>query len=312
MRNILQKHSMTHTTLTKDQIINFILNNVDEIQRTSIIKTIHEDALSKELFLSEKRKFDVERYLDNEMNIGEICEIEELFKINESLFEYFELSNDVNNFLETVNLKDQLNTIHQELYGSGANQQKSKQEVTDSRIIPVKKLVGRNMAIRKWIAAASIIIFISVFSLNYLTKNQYSLEERLYNSYYEPFQNNTNSFFKSSTLIEAKKKYSNQEYDVAWMLIDNLPVSVTIEAEKTLYAGLTLMELERYPEAVKKFKSLQADEEHTVINSIGQWYLALCYLKTERKADAKDVLKIIVANKSYNHNEAKKILKKLS
>ena len=146
----------------------------------------------------------------------------------------------------------------------------------------------------------------------YFTTNQNTLEDRLYIAYYEPFQNNTNSFFNSSSLIEAKKKYNNKEYGVAWLLLESLPNSMTIEAEKTFYAGLTLMELERYSEAIEKFESLRTNEEQTVIHSINHWYLALCFLKTEKRTDAIEILEKIVAYKSYNHSKARKILKKLN
>lgn len=300
-------------SVSKEQIVNFILNDVDEDQRIKITESINSNSLTKEMYLSEKRKYDVERYLDDEMDIGERCEIEDLLKISESLYEHFELSKDVNDFLKIEALNEQLNAIYAELFNSKINQQKLVQKVnSDKHITPVKKGKYRVLSIGKWVAAASIILFVATFGMTYFTTNQNSLEERLYDSYYEPFQNNTNSFFNSSSLIEAKKKYNNQEYDIAWFLIENLPNSIKIEAEKTLYAGLTLMELERYPEAINKFKSLQTDEEQIVINSINQWYLALCYLKTERRTDAIDVLEKIVANKSYNHSEAKKILKKLN
>ncbi|HAF27799.1 MAG TPA: hypothetical protein DCG75_02015 [Bacteroidales bacterium] len=300
-------------SVSKELIIDFILNDIDENQRIKITESINTNTLTKELYLSEKRKYDVERYLDDEMGIGERCEIEELLKINESLYEHFELSKDVNEFLKIEAFNEQLNTIHAELFNSKINQQKFGHKVSSERhIVPVKKLKYKVLGIGKWVAAASIILFVATFGMTYFTTNQNSLEERLYDSYYEPFQNNTNSFFNSSSLIEAKKKYNNQEYDIAWLLIENLPNSMTIEAEKTLYAGLTLMELERYTEAINKFKFLQTDEDQTVINSINQWYLALCYLKTERRTDAKDILEKIVANKSYNHSEARKILKKLN
>jgi len=300
-------------SVTKSQIIDFILNNVNEEERIKIIESINTNSLTKELYLSEKRKYDVERYLDDEMSIGERCEIEELLKINESLYEHFELSKDVNEFMKIEAFSEQLNAIHTELYDSDSTEQELVHKgSSDRHIEPAGKGKYSFLSIGQWVAAASIILFVALFGINYFATNQNSLEEKLYDSYYEPFQNNTNSFFYSSSLIEAKKKYNNKEYDIAWLLIENLPNSMTIEAEKRFYAGLTLMELERYAEAINKFKALQADEEQTVMNSVNQWYLALCYLKTERREDATAIFKQIVANKSYNYTKAKKILKKLN
>ena len=309
--------SVEHLRIIKEQLVNFILNDdneeyIEEYEKIS--ELINTNSVIKDIYLYEKRKYDLERYLNNEMDFGERCEIEELFKINSRLSEHFELKKDVNVFLETA-LKDQLKNIHSELYDTDHNNEPGRIEDEDSTVKdtePVIKLKPGILKIGKWVAAASIILMVSTLGMNYFTSNQNSLEERLYNSYYEPFQNNTKDFFNSTYLIEAKKKYNNKEYDIAWVLINNLPKSMTLETEKVFYTGLTLMELESYTEAINKFKLLQANKELIIINSIGQWYQALCYLKLEKRADAIDILEKIVADKNYNHSKAKKILKKLT
>ncbi len=298
-------------SVTKEQIVDFILNDVSEEQRDKITEAINTDSVTKEMYLFEKRKYDIERYLDEEMSIGERCEIEEQIKINPRLFEHFELSKDVNEYLQIEAFKEQIKNIHTELYNDEHDRIDDKFSLAKD-IVPIRKLKHNILRIGKWVAAASIILMISTFGMIYFTSNQNTIEERLYSKYYEPFQNSTKDFFNSTYLIEAKKKYNNKEYDVAWVLIDNLPKSMTLEVEKTLYAGLTLMELENYTEAINKFKILQTNEELIVINSISQWYMALCYIKIERRADATEILKKIVANKNYNYSEAKKILKKLN
>ncbi len=299
--------------ITNEQLVNFVLNDVNEEEREKITEAINTNSVTKERYLYEKRKYDVERYLDDEMNIGERYEIEELLKINSRLQEHFELNKDVSKFLQTA-LREQLNNIHNEIYDTiHLNEpDRIENEVSSKDSAPVIKLRPNILSIGKWVAAASIILMVSTFGMNYFTSNQYSLEEKMYSKYYEPFQNNTNSFFNSSFFNEAKEKYDNHEYNVAWLLLNNLPNSVTIEAEKTLYTGLTLMELDRYTEAIEKLESLQDYKEQTVQYSISQWYLALCYLNTEKRTDAIEILENIVAYKSYNYSKAKKILKKLN
>ncbi|NOQ27847.1 MAG: hypothetical protein GQ564_21000 [Bacteroidales bacterium] len=301
-------------TITEEQLVNFVLNDVTEDEHKKISEAINTNPVTKERFLYEKRKYDVERYLNDEMDIGERCEIEELLQINSRLYEHFELNNGVNEFLQ-IALREQINNIHAELYDAIHNNEADKIEDEVSPVkdtTPVIELKHNVLRIGKWVAAASIVLMISTYGMMYFTSNQNTIDEKLYNKYYEPFRPNATNFFNSSTLIKAKNKYNNQEYDIAWLLIEKLPGSMTIESEKTLYAGLTLMELERYSNAIDKFELLQANEEKAVTYSISQWYLALCYLNTERRTDATEILKDIVANKSYNYSDAKKILKKLN
>ncbi len=301
-------------TITQDRIVAFIFDEVNDEEQEKIIHAINTDEITRGLYFFEKRKYDIERYLNNEMSIGERLELEELLMNTPLLNEHFVWNNKLNAFLRIETLRKQLDKIHTELYvpkqlkghdNIGAKLSFKKVD------IPVRKPKPQIIKIGKWVAAASIVILLA-FSTIHITSNRKTVEDRLYAAYYEPFRNNTNSFFYSTSLIEAKKQYNNKEYGVAWLLIDDLPNSVKIEAEKTLYAGLILMELERYTEAIDKFESLQTDEKQKVIHSISQWYLALCYLKTEKMADAIKLLEQIVEYKGYNHPKAKKIMKKLS
>jgi tetratricopeptide (TPR) repeat protein len=302
--------------ISKDQIINFILHTVEEDQQKHITEAINTDTVTKEMYLFEKRKYDVERYLDDEMNLGERFEIEELIKINPRLFDYHELSKDVNDFLQIEAFKRQLENIHYEFINP--NQNREPEKLADETnmvkdITIVRKLKHNVLKVGKWVAAASIILLVSFGGINTYLNSKENLEERLYNNYYEPFNATSNSYFKSASIVEAKDKYNNQEYNIAWILLENLPNSVVIEADKTLYAGLTLMELERYQEAIIKFKSLQTvNTDQNSFKSISQWYLALCYLKLEMKADAIKILESITTYKSYNHKKANKILTKLN
>ncbi len=299
--------------ITKEQLVNFVLNNVNEKEYQRISEAINTNPATKERYLFEKRKHDVERYLDNEMEIGERCEIEELLETNPRLHAHYELNKDIIEVLEK-SFKEKFNNIHDELYDTFQNNKSDRidDEISTKETKPVIELKFNVLRVGKWVAAASIILMISTFGMNYFTSNENSLEENLYNSYYEPFRNSTNGFFNSTYMIEAKKKYNNREYDAAWVLINNLPNSMTLEAEKIFYTGLTLMELGNYKEAINKFKILQANENLIVINSLNQWYMALCYLKIEKRAEAIEILEKIVTNKNYNYSKAKKILQKLS
>jgi tetratricopeptide (TPR) repeat protein len=303
------------TSVTKDQIIDFIFNANSEEQRNKIMEAINTDAVTKEMYLFEKRKYDVEKYLDEEMSIGERFEIEELIKINPRLFEYFELSKDVNEFMQIEAFKAQLKNIHAELFNPDHNNEPEKIDDKISLvkdITPVRKLKHNVLRIGKWVAAASIIITIVLSGGNIYLNNRDSLENRLYAKYHEPLFDGYKNFFTSSSLTEAKNKYYNKEYDVALMLIENLPNSMTIESEKLLYRGLIFMELERFEEAIDDFEQIINNNNYKAIKSVVNWHLALCYLKIAKQEKAKELLEKIVQRNDSQYKEAKRILKKLN
>ena len=302
------------STITQDQIISFILNDVNEEQRNKITEAINTDSVTKEMYLFEKRKYDVERYLDNEMSIGERCEIEELLKTNPRLYDHFDLSKDLNTYLQIEAFKEQLNKIHTELYNSDNSNEPDRIDDEVSLVkdnVPVRKLRHNVFKIGKWVAAASIVIMIGFSEVNTYLNNRDSLENRLYAKYYEPFNNNKNHYYSNSIFLEAKKQYSNKEYDLALMLLDKLPSAVTIESEKLLYQGLTLMELKRYYEAIVKFEQLQETNSYKPIQSTNNWYLSLCYVKTGRNEQAIAQLEKITKENSIFYTQAKKLLKKI-
>ena len=57
--------------VTKEQLVNFILNDVNDEERELIIEAINTNPEIKERYIYEKRINDVGRYINDEMNIGE-------------------------------------------------------------------------------------------------------------------------------------------------------------------------------------------------------------------------------------------------
>ncbi|NOQ28400.1 MAG: hypothetical protein GQ564_23805 [Bacteroidales bacterium] len=305
--------SLKQIPITNEQLVNFVLNDLTEEEHKKISEAINTNPVTKERYLFEKRKYDVERYIDDEMDIGERCEIEELIKMDSRLYEHFELNKDVIEFLE-IGLKKQINDIHAELYDAIHNDEADRIEDEVSSIkdvAPVIKLKPGILSIGKWVAAASIIITIGLSGVNTYLNNRGSLENRLYAKYFEPFNNDDDQYYSNSVLFDAKKQYSNKKYDLVLMLLDDSSNSVTIESEKLLYQGLALMELERCDEAIEKLKQLQNAKTYKSIQFINNWYLSLCYLKTGKNEQAIEQLEKITNNNTYFYKEAKELLKKL-
>ncbi|NOQ27120.1 MAG: hypothetical protein GQ564_17305 [Bacteroidales bacterium] len=89
-------------TIDRQMLLNFVLNEVSEKNHKYILKKIDNDKIIRLRYLQLKRKIDVEKYLDNDMSVGERIEFEELLKNDKKLRVYFELSKDVNEFLSAM------------------------------------------------------------------------------------------------------------------------------------------------------------------------------------------------------------------
>lgn len=319
-------HNINTNSITHDEITAFVLNELKGEHREKITKAINDNEIIKEMYLVEKRQYDAERYLDNEMSIEENCEFEDLIIKNPSLKEHLALSKDIDEFLNIEAFRNQFDKIHYELYGMDCKNELdeklysvdnikthaivSKKSYQEKETVPVKKMIPEIFKIGKWVAAASVVFMIGFTGVNMYLKSKNSIENRLFEKHYELFQNNTKNYFISSPLLKAKKMYSEHESGNALLILQNAPSSFNIEPEKNLYSGLVLMELERYDEAIEKFKAIQNNDEMTIL-SISQWYLALSYLAVEEKYEAITILEEIVENKSYKYDKATKILKKL-
>lgn len=83
-------------------LLDFVLNEAPEKSHKYILKKIDSDKLTRLRYLRLKRKIDVERYLDNDMSVGERIEFEELLKKDKKLRGYYNLSKDVDEFLSTM------------------------------------------------------------------------------------------------------------------------------------------------------------------------------------------------------------------
>jgi peptidyl-tRNA hydrolase len=299
--------------VTEKQLVNFVLNNVSEAEHKKISEAINTNPVTKERYLLEKRKHDVERYIEDDVTIAERCEIEELLETNSRLQLHFELLKDINKYLQK-GLKEQLNNIHDEIYSAFNNNENGirENEVSFKDTLPLIQMKFNVGRIGKWVAAASIIILMGLGGVNVYLNNTVSLENRLYASYYEPYSQMSAHLFNSSKLSEAKRLYSEGEFATALLLLDNLQEVLLVQNEKYIYSGMALIELNRHKEAIEMFTKLNASAGNETDVLIGYWYTGLCYLKIEDTENAIKYFRIIIANNGYNRKQAKEILEKLN
>ncbi|MEZ4786673.1 MAG: tetratricopeptide repeat protein [Flavobacterium haoranii] len=163
----------------------------------------------------------------------------------------------------------------------------------------------------RWVSiAASFIVFISVGYWFFMNQNS---NDSLYKNYYETFPNLEAPVVRGSVSNDIKSEafyaYDSKQYEEALRLFSEI-----FEKDKDDYAlfykGLALMELERFPEAIKVFEGYQT-KPNSAFNSYVKWYLALSYLKTNETEKSKSLANELIKSENPFQNQAQELLRDL-
>jgi len=176
--------------------------------------------------------------------------------------------------------------------------------------VPVRK-TGRAVNMRYAAAIAGLVI---IASIAFLSSGKMSNDEIL-SKYYKPYEVASNSRSDDMVLTPdyyklAVEYYNTHDYRNAAryfsLVLENDPGNMQTE----LLNGISNFENQDYPAATGSFVKVITDNNNFYIDH-AQWYLALCYLKTEEPEKAIEQLAIIEKSKTIYRKEARKILRSL-
>jgi tetratricopeptide (TPR) repeat protein len=163
----------------------------------------------------------------------------------------------------------------------------------------------------RYAAVIAALVIIGSFAL-FQGKNLRS--EDILNRYYKAYEPPTSQrSAKSGTDADftlALEFYNTHDYDKAAVLFNKVLESKPNDMQTLLLQGVANFEEKRYPEAKQSFGKVIEDKDNLYIDQ-AQWYLALCYLKTNETDKAKQLFKIIGKEDGVYKNEASTILKGL-
>lgn len=239
----------------------------------------------------------IERYLDDVMAPDEKKWFELELEGNKELQSELELFRKINLTLadkETLELNQQLNAIHEELFE--------------------EKPSFRNYGINvKSIAISLSIATLLVFGLIF-TKNQFYSADYLANKYYQPLDANLNYRSATNEISDELKKamfyYENKEFELAIVYFESILEKDKTKVGLNLYSGISHMEVKNYEEANIRFNRVIDHKENAFYES-AQWYLGLSYLMTDEIDKANAVFSNLADQPGYYQKEAKKILRRL-
>jgi tetratricopeptide (TPR) repeat protein len=240
----------------------------------------------------------VEQYLSNEMVQAEKELFERDVSFNPELSQELRLSRTIDAALK----QDDIIDLRQKLlaaYRENRNEQKE---------VPVIRMHEK----KYWYAAASIILLAALGSSLFFGLPGSSSNDRLFDQYYNPDNLVTVTRSGDANIVEAVMKFQEKEYAVAAKLFRQILASDRSNFAGWFYYGISSIETENYDQAEKAFKNIIADNQNLYIEH-AEWYLGLCYLKSNQTENARIQLSKIAVNPDNIHRkDARHLLDKLN
>jgi tetratricopeptide (TPR) repeat protein len=174
---------------------------------------------------------------------------------------------------------------------------------------PAKK-TGRSGFLRY---AAVIAVLILIGSTMVLTNHKFSTDELLdkYDqSYTVATVSRSLETGTSSDYTVALEYFGVHDYNNAAIYFSKVLSTDPKHIESTMLYGVARYNEKNYPEAEKSFVTITSDNNNLYIED-AQWYLALCYLKTDQVDKASAQLSIIKNSDSIYRKDAGKILRSI-
>lgn len=243
----------------------------------------------------------IENYLAGTLPHEELAVMQERLKLDQGLRSEVRLHQEVNEAIgekQVIALRRTLDSIHQQTY--------------PARSFRLGDMMRKP---RAYYVAASLALLLSVGGvlLNQAPGELTHLE--VYQKYYEPYQAGVT--YRSGDaaidqlLLDAMQHYEAGKYENASTLFEKVLDRRSEDMAITLYSGISAMELERYKKAGTKFKDIVNHKKNLYLEQ-AQWYLALCYIKTDSLPKAQSILKHLATDETFYKEEAQKVLKDLN
>ena len=235
----------------------------------------------------------IERYISNEMTDSEKKWFFEEIEGNETLRREVELRKQTNTILTrtgAINLRNKLTALERER---------------------AKNIQKRFIALKFAAAFIGIILITGAYmftSNNHLTNDE--LSDQFFKSYEIPIAQRSSVNIENSEYMLGLQYYNARDYKNAAIQFSKVLEKNPNDMQTHLLTGVSNMEEKRYPEAENSFSTV-VDDNNSLFVEPAEWYLALCYLKTNETEKANKLFAKIKNEGGYYSSDAKKIIKKI-
>lgn len=167
----------------------------------------------------------------------------------------------------------------------------------------------------KWehlVGAAMVLVLIGWVSFVFHSINSKISDENIFASYYQPYKSHKVSriFFSKNKLMIAWQLYNEGNFPKAINELKSITISDTTNSSAFFLLGLSLIEKQNFKEAIKNLTYVIDRNDNSSLIEPTEWYLALCYLKIQKRSEAVNLLNEL-SDKYYYQNKAEDLLRKI-
>jgi tetratricopeptide (TPR) repeat protein len=243
--------------------------------------------------MSEQEELDIERYIKGEMTAEEVMNFKHRLEHDKDFLELYEATLAAHKVVEE------------------AGRQDLKYNMWAYENTPVKKKKAFKIGRRQLLAiAVSVVILVGISSLLNMKGTMSSSEvfEAYYYPFYPPTELRDDFGGGSENWNKAVQYYNVGNYEEALRYFeiaeDNIHFTVV-----EFYQGMSYLQMDHpdYSNALYYLNEVRLEQSE--FKEQANWYYALTLLKDGQKNQAKEVFKEITRQRTYNHRDAKEILK---
>jgi len=251
------------------------------------------------------------KYLDGELEGEELKWFENELKNDPQLAEKFILHKEVNETLkdtDSIRFRKKLKNIYQTFINSESTTRNANKNEINNISLSIPKYKNTWFLI-----AASLAVIITTVCIFYMLKPKTYNNEKLFSMYYKPYE--TDASYRSirtdfSLFSQGLRIYKQGDFKGALEKFKLLTENDNAFIPANFFSGISFIEEGQIQEAVKSFKFILNQNDNGLIVH-AEWYLGLCYLKTNENNKAIDQFQKIVENNLFYQNNAAEILKQI-
>lgn len=249
------------------------------------------------IFLTMTYKFkhsaSIEQYMADEMAPFKRIAFEQELKTNPDLAKELKLSQNIDSALRRNDIIDLRQKLNNAMHPGH----------TVKNEMPVVHIRFRKW----WYVAAMLVAFLVVSAIVYMQKSPGNLNDSLFNEYYTS-ENIIDQTRGDENIVQAVVKFQEKDFRTASLLFKRILDADNSNIAVRFYYGISNIETGNYDNSIKAFTDIINQNDNLYIEH-AEWYLGLCYLKNNQKAEAIGQFAIVASDPDNFHcREAKSIL----
>lgn len=193
-----------------------------------------------------------------------------------------------------------------------SNRKKRKFMETLNKIHRLNQSPEYRLAVRRrqYFAYSAVFIVMLIIGASFLFFEKKTTLTDIFNTYYDiesaSLIMRSESMFPDAILASGMENFESGRYTEALEAFNQLPDNLMA----TFYSGLANIETHDYSQAIDNFEQVIHHQNNLFIDQ-AEWYLALVYLRTNKKSKAVELLEHISSDRGFYRTKAQKILKDL-